>query len=142
MTQLIHRPRRLRKTAALRALVRETRLSADDFILPLFACPGTGVRKEISSMPGVFNLSVDLLVEECRAVADLGIPAVLLFGIPESKDELGSGAYAENGIIQQALRAIKSALANKLLLIADTCLCEYTSHGHCGVIAPSGEIAN
>ena len=140
MTQLIHRPRRLRKTAALRALVRETRLSADDFILPLFACPGTGVRREISSMPGVHNLSVDEIVREAAGAFELRVRGIILFGLPESKDEIGSGAYAENGIVQQAVQAVKKEVPD-LLVIADTCLCEYTSHGHCGVVQ-NGEVQN
>ncbi len=136
------RPRRLRMLPKVRDLVRETNLRTTDLIYPLFACPGSGVRREISSMPGVFNLSVDQIVEECRAVADLGIVGVIFFGIPESKDEQGSGAWSEDGIVQQALRAVTEALGDELLLVADTCLCEYTSHGHCGVVSPSGEIEN
>ncbi len=135
-----YRPRRLRRTEALRSMVRETRLSPVDFIYPLFVCPGKNVRKEIGSMPGNFNLSVDLLVEECRAVQALGIPAVLLFGLPPEKDEVGSDAYAEHGIVQQAVRAIKAALPS-LLVITDLCLCEYTSHGHCGQLR-DGDVAN
>lgn len=114
-------------------MVRQTRLSVDQLIYPLFVRPGKGVRQVIPSMPGQCQLSVDTLVEECRAVAGLGIPAVLLFGIPEHKDAVGSQAYAEDGIVQQAVRAIKSALPD-LLVITDVCLCEYTDHGHCGVI--------
>ncbi len=136
------RPRRLRMKPAVRDLVRETSLQVDDLIYPLFVCPGERVRKEVPSMPGVYNLSVDELVEECRAVADLGIPGVILFGLPESKDEAGSGAWIEDGIVQRALRAIKAALGDRLLLIADTCLCEYTSHGHCGVLSAEGQVAN
>ena len=123
-------------------MVSETRLAVDDLIYPLFACPGKAVRREVASMPGVFNLSVDRIVEECREVADLGIPAVLLFGIPESKDEQASGAWSDDGIVQQALRAIRDALGNRLVTIADTCLCEYTSHGHCGVVDKNGGIDN
>ena len=130
----IRRMRRTRATPQLREMVRETRLSVSDLVLPLFACPGEGVRREVGSMPGVFNLSVDLIVEECREAADLGIPAVLFFGIPESKDPEGSGAYGDDGIVQRALRAVRGALGDRLVLIADTCLCEYTSHGHCGVV--------
>lgn len=126
----------------VRDLVRETSLRTTDLIYPLFACPGSGVRREVSSMPGVYNLSVDQIVEECRAVADLGIIGVIFFGIPESKDEQGSGAWSEDGIVQQALRAVKDALGDDLLLVADTCLCEYTDHGHCGVVSKSGEIEN
>ena len=134
------RMRRLRRSEPLRRLVRETKLSVDSLVYPLFACPGEGVRKEISSMPGVFNLSVDKLVEECREVAKLGLPAVILFGIPEAKDELGSGAYAEDGIVQRAVRAVKKEVPG-LVVITDVCLCEYTSHGHCGKIE-NNEVAN
>jgi len=130
---LIHRPRRLRKSDALRALVRETRLTRDDFVLPLFVCPGTGVRREISSMPGVFNLSIDETTNEVSAAYDAGVRAIILFGLPESKDELASGAYAEDGIVQRAIRAIRQSTPG-VLIMADTCLCEYTSHGHCGVV--------
>jgi porphobilinogen synthase len=118
-------------------MVRETRLTVDQLIYPLFVRPGRGVRQPIKSMPGQFQLSVDTLVEECRAVADLGIPAVLLFGIPEHKDAVGSEAYADNGIVQQAIRAIKTARSD-LLVITDVCLCEYTDHGHCGAIVDRG----
>ncbi|MEE9234998.1 MAG: porphobilinogen synthase [Candidatus Acidoferrales bacterium] len=134
------RMRRLRRTEALRNLVRETRLTAANLVYPLFVVPGEGVRKEVGSMPGVFNLSVDELVKECREVKKLGLPGVLLFGIPEAKDELGSGAYAEDGIIQQAVRAIKKEVP-ALLVLTDVCLCEYTSHGHCGKVE-NGEILN
>jgi len=127
------RPRRLRTSAPLRRLVAETRVAVADLVYPLFVVPGTGVREEIESMPGNFHLSVDALVEETKRVADLGIPAVLLFGIPEAKDEVGSGAYAGDGIVQRAVRAIKAADI-LLLVICDVCLCEYTNHGHCGVI--------
>jgi porphobilinogen synthase len=136
----IHRPRRLRRTEALRGLVRETTLSTRSLVYPLFVCPGSQVKNEISSMPGNFRWSVDRLVEECKAVADLGIPAVILFGIPETKDEVGSGAYDKNGIVQRAVRALKKAVSN-LLLICDVCLDEYTSHGHCGLIK-NGEVDN
>jgi porphobilinogen synthase len=135
-----HRPRRLRRTEALRGLVRETRLSARSFVYPLFACPGTKVKQEISSMPGNYRWSVDLLVEECKSVFDLGIPAVILFGIPETKDEVGSGAYDPEGIVQRAVRAVKKAVP-ALLVICDVCLDEYTSHGHCGLIK-NGEVDN
>jgi porphobilinogen synthase len=114
-------------------MVRETRLSVDDLIYPMFICPGEGVREPISAMPGVNQLSVDQGVEECREVAGLGIPAVILFGIPESKDAAGTGAYADDGIVQQAIRAIKQNVPD-LMVITDVCLCEYTDHGHCGVI--------
>ena len=127
--------RRMRRTEALRSLVRETRLRPGAFIYPLFLCPGEGVRKEISSMPGVFNVSIDEAVKEAEEAALLGLGGLLLFGLPESKDEDGSGAYAEDGIVQQGLRALKqTTAAKKLVLIADVCLCEYTSHGHCGVV--------
>jgi porphobilinogen synthase len=130
---MIHRPRRLRRNNALRSLVRETRLSRDDFVLPFFVCPGSGVRREVSSMPGVFNLSVDEVTNEASAAFDSGVRSVILFGLPESKDELASGAYAEDGIVQRAIRSIRRAVPD-LMIIADTCLCEYTSHGHCGVV--------
>jgi len=128
-----HRPRRLRRTEAIRDLVRETRLSARWLIYPLFVCPGSKVKDEIKSMPGNYRWSVDLLVEECKAVHGLGIPAVILFGIPEKKDEVGSDAYASDGIVQRAVRAIKQAVPG-LIVICDLCLCEYTSHGHCGAV--------
>ncbi|MCC7261546.1 MAG: porphobilinogen synthase [Candidatus Latescibacteria bacterium] len=127
------RPRRLRANPLVRRMVRETQLRREDLILPLFVCPGTGVRREISSMPGNYQLSVDLLVEECRQVAGLGIPAVILFGIPPHKDAVGSSGYDPQGIVPQALRALKAAKLD-LVLIADVCLCEYTDHGHCGVL--------
>jgi porphobilinogen synthase len=129
------RLRRLRRSEPLRALVRETTLDPGDLIYPLFICPGEGVRREVSSMPGVFNLSVDEAVREGEEAAQLGIGGLLLFGLPESKDETGTGAWDENGIVQQGLRALKaSSAAKKLVLIADVCLCEYTSHGHCGIV--------
>ncbi|HKP47439.1 MAG TPA: porphobilinogen synthase [Pyrinomonadaceae bacterium] len=137
---LTHRPRRLRKTEALRSLVRETRLSREDFILPLFACAGTNVRKEIQSMPGVFNLSVDEIANEASAAFDSGVKGIILFGLPESKDETATGAYAEDGVVQQSIRAVKTS-APDLVVMADTCLCEYTSHGHCGVVR-DGEVIN
>ncbi|MEO8230878.1 MAG: porphobilinogen synthase [Ignavibacteriota bacterium] len=127
------RHRRLRYNPLVRDLVRETVLTKNDLIYPLFVVPGTKIRKEIKSMPGVFNLSIDELVKECKEVRDLGIPAVILFGIPEHKDEVGSEAYDANGIIQKAIRAIKAEVKD-LLVITDVCLCEYTSHGHCGVL--------
>jgi len=130
-----NRMRRLRRTESLRALVRETSLDPGDFIYPLFICPGEGIRHEVSSMPGVFNLSVDEAVKEAEEAASLGIGGLLLFGLPESKDEQGTGAYADDGIVQQALRALKaSSSSKKLVLIGDVCLCEYTNHGHCGII--------
>jgi porphobilinogen synthase len=134
------RLRRLRATPALRSLVRETRLEPGALIYPLFLCEGEGVRRAIGPMPGVFNLSVDEAVKEVEACAALGIGGVLLFGIPDEKDELGSGAYAEDGIVQRGLRAIKATrAAESLVTIADVCLCEYTDHGHCGVVARDGE---
>ncbi len=136
----IHRPRRLRRTEALRALVRETALSPRSLVYPMFVCPGARVQDEIRSMPGNYRWSVDLLAEECKKVADLGIPAVTLFGIPEKKDELGTGAYNPQGIVQRAVRAVKKG-APKLLVICDVCLDEYTSHGHCGVVK-NGEVDN
>jgi len=134
------RPRRLRRTDTLRRMVRETRLSVDRLIYPLFVVPGVDVQEEIPSMPGVFHLSVDRAAEEVRQVADLGIPAVLLFGLPHTKDYEGSEAWAADGIVQQALRAMRRA-APSLVLIADTCLCEYTSHGHCGLPGRDGQEA-
>ena len=132
--------RRLRRTDALRSLVRETSVEPGDLIYPLFVCPGEGVRKPVGSMPGVFNLSVDEAVREAEEAASLGIGGLLLFGLPETKDEQGTGAWDNNGIVQQGLRAIKkSAAARKLVLIADVCLCEYTSHGHCGLIKQTQE---
>ncbi len=136
----IHRPRRLRRTEALRGFVSETRLSVRSLIYPLFVCPGSQVKSEIHSMPGTFRWSLDKLVEECKSAADLGIPAVILFGIPETKDEVGSGAYDPNGIVQRAVRAVKKALP-RLIVICDVCLDEYTSHGHCGLIK-DGEVDN
>lgn len=129
------RMRRLRQTAALRSLVRETRLEPSGLILPLFLCRGEGVRREIASMPGVFNLSLDEAEKEAEDAARLGIGGLLLFGLPEAKDEEGSGAWAEDGIVQRGLRLLKGSQALRdLVLIADVCLCEYTSHGHCGVL--------
>ncbi len=127
------RLRRLRRTERLRSLVRETRLTPDALIYPLFVCPGEGVRKEVRSMPGVYNLSVDEAVKEARSAHSLGVPAVILFGLPEKKDEVATGAWAENGIVQQAARAIKSEVRD-LILLGDVCLCEYMSHGHCGIV--------
>ncbi len=128
-----YRPRRLRRSEALRAMVRETELSPDHLIYPLFACPGRGVREPIGSMPGIFQSSVDQIVEEAARVSDLGIRAVLLFGIPEKKDEQGSHAWLPSGIVQQAVEAIKKQVPG-LVVITDVCMCEYTSHGHCGII--------
>ena len=140
MSDLVYRPRRLRRTETLRALVRETRLAPEDFILPLFACAGEKVRREIPSMPGVHNLSVDEIAKEAAEASAIGVKGVILFGLPETKDEAGSGAYHEQGIVQQAVRAIR-ATAPDLVIITDTCLCEYTSHGHCGVVR-DGEVLN
>jgi porphobilinogen synthase len=132
--------RRNRASESLRRLVRETQLAPDDFILPLFAVPGKGVRKAISSMPGNFQLSIDELVKECADALKLGIGGVILFGIPDAKDEQASGAYADDGIVQQAVRAVKRELP-KLLVVTDVCNCEYTSHGHCGLVV-DGEVQN
>jgi porphobilinogen synthase len=130
---MIHRPRRLRRTDAIRSLVRETRLAPENFVLPLFVCPGTSVRREIASMPGVYNLSIDEATKEVSAAYDIGVRSIILFGLPESKDELASGAYAEDGIVQRAIRSIRQSTP-EIIVMADTCLCEYTSHGHCGVV--------
>src|SRR6266851_562013 len=135
-----HRMRRLRASESMRNLVRETQLAPTDFILPLFTVPGQGVRKEISSMPGNYQLSIDELAKECAEAHQLGIGGVILFGIPETKDELASGAYAEDGIVQQAVRAVKREIP-KLLVMTDVCNCEYTSHGHCGLVV-NGEVQN
>lgn len=135
-----YRPRRLRRNENFRRMVRETRLSVDNLIMPLFVVPGSRVVKPVGSMPGVAQLSVDRLVEECKEIRDLGIPAVILFGIPEAKDSVGSSAYSDNGIVQQALRALKNDVPG-LLLITDVCLCEYTDHGHCGVVV-DGDVDN
>src|SRR6202158_2397435 len=133
MTFPVTRLRRLRQNDQLRTLVRETRLTPEAFVYPLFVRPGEGVRKEVQSMPGVFNLSVDEAVKEARATASLGVPAVILFGLPETKDDVATGAWAENGIVQQAARAIKREVP-RLIIMGDVCLCEYMSHGHCGVV--------
>lgn len=129
----IHRPRRLRRNENLRRMTRETHLRVDDLIMPLFIVPGTGVENPIGAMPGIAQLSVDRAVEECQQIRDLGIPGVILFGIPDEKDAVGSDAYNDNGIIQRALRALKEEVPG-LTLITDVCLCEYTDHGHCGLI--------
>ena len=128
-----NRLRRLRQNETLRSLVRETRLTPEAFVYPLFVCPGEGVRKEVRSMPGVFNLSVDEAVKEAREAHSLGVPSVILFGLPEKKDEVATGAWAEDGIVQRAARAIKSEVRD-LIVMGDVCLCEYMSHGHCGVV--------
>jgi porphobilinogen synthase len=136
----VTRMRRLRRTEALRSLVRETHLHPGALIYPLFICPGEGVRKEISSMPGVFNLSIDEAVKEAESVAELGVGGLLLFGLPAEKDEQGTGAWADDGIVQTALREFKeNRKLDSLVQIADVCLCEYTSHGHCGVVARDGD---
>jgi porphobilinogen synthase len=135
-----HRPRRLRRREALRSLVRETRLSTAGLIYPMFVCPGTKVRNEVSSMPGVYQQSVDQIVEECREVEAMGIPGIILFGLPESKDPRGTSSTSAQGVVQRAIEAIRKAKL-KLLVITDVCLCEYTDHGHCGVIE-NGEVAN
>jgi porphobilinogen synthase len=132
-TYPIIRHRRLRYNPLVRDMVRETVLTKNDLIYPLFVVPGTKIKNPVKSMPGVFQLSIDELVKECKEVRDLGIPAVILFGIPDHKDEVGSGAYDANGIIQQSIRAIKAEVKD-LLIITDVCMCEYTSHGHCGVL--------
>jgi porphobilinogen synthase len=136
----VTRLRRLRMTPAIRMMVRETEISPSDFIYPLFACPGSRVKREIGSMRGAFQMSVDTIIRECAEVYSLGIPAVILFGIPDHKDEVGSGAYDDNGIIQQTVKAIKKEVP-EMFVITDVCLCEYTSHGHCGVVR-GNEILN
>lgn len=141
MTYPEHRPRRLRRNEGIRRMVRETNLSVDDLIYPLFVAAGRRPRKEISSMPGVFQLSVETLVKEVREVRGLGIPAVLLFGIPAKKDPVGSDACSDDGIVQTAVRAIKDAVPD-VLVITDVCFCEYTDHGHCGILTPSGDVDN
>lgn len=136
----VHRPRRLRRTEAIRSLVRETHLEPSNFIYPLFLVPGEGKRKEISSMPGNYQLSIDEAVKECEEAKSLGLGGVLLFGIPETKDELATGAYHDHGIVQEGIRAIKRATPD-LLVVTDVCNCEYTSHGHCGLIVDN-DVAN
>jgi porphobilinogen synthase len=133
VTLLTHRPRRLRRTESLRRLVRETRFSTDGLIYPMFVCPGTKIRTEVSSMPSVHQQSADQIVEECREVEGLGLPAVILFGLPETKDPKGASSLHAQGVVQRAIEAIRKAKLN-LLVITDVCLCEYTDHGHCGVI--------
>ena len=135
-----HRPRRLRRTEALRSMVRETRLSTAGLIYPMFVCPGKNVRQEVGSMPGIHQQSADQIVEECREVQSLGIPAVILFGLPETKDPRGASSLSSQGVVQRAIEGIRKANLN-LLVITDVCLCEYTDHGHCGVIE-NGEVAN
>ena len=140
MRELIYRPRRLRRTETLRRLVRETIVTRDDLLYPLFVTHERESR-EIPSMPGIYRFTVDDLCHEVEKVAEAGLPAIMLFGIPEEKDEAGSGGYAENGIVPQAIRAVRKAVGDALLIVPDVCLCEYTSHGHCGVIE-NGDVAN
>src|SRR6202451_2039383 len=128
-----NRLRRLRRTESLRCVVRETRLTPESLVYPLFICPGNGIRKEVASMPGVFNLSIDEAVKEVRAARALGVLSVILFGLPENKDEAATGAWADDGIVQRAARAIKSEVQD-VVVMGDVCLCEYMSHGHCGVV--------
>lgn len=135
-----YRPRRLRRNENLRRMIREHKISVDDLIFPMFVVPGKGVKNKISSMPGNYQLSIDNLVKEAKEIDSLGIPAIILFGIPEHKDEVGSEAYSSKGIIQEAIRALKDKIPD-LTIITDVCLCEYTSHGHCGVIK-NGEVDN
>ncbi|PID40179.1 MAG: porphobilinogen synthase [Proteobacteria bacterium] len=135
-----YRPRRMRRNAALRGLIRETHLVAEQFIFPLFVLPGKGIKKPIASMPGMFQLSVDMLEKEVKSCLQLGIKSVLLFGLPEHKDAMGSGAHAKDGIIQRAIKEIKNT-APEMLVISDVCLCEYTDHGHCGCLI-DGEVDN
>src|SRR5579862_4706165 len=132
------RLRRLRQNEPLRSMVRETRLSPASFVYPMFVCPGEGVRKEVRSMPGVCNLSVDEAVREASKTHSLGVPAVILFGLPEKKDEVATGAWAEDGIVQQAARAIKREVP-ELVIMGDVCLCEYMSHGHCGIVKATNQ---
>ena len=139
-TDIIHRPRRLRGSAALRNMVQETRLHSADFIYPLFVGEGQGVQKPVASMPGVSNLSIDTLLRECEAAQRDGVRAVLLFGLPDNKDAVGSGAYDEGGIVQRATRALKAEFPD-LLVVTDVCLCEYTDHGHCGIVR-DGRVLN
>ena len=138
--ELVYRPRRLRRTEAIRRMVRETVLTPQDFIYPLFVVPGKGVRQEVAAMPGVARLSVDLLVEEVKSAWEVGVPAVLLFGLPQKKDDTGSEAASPKGAVQQAVRALKKALP-ELVVITDVCLCGYTTHGHCGIVH-QGEVDN
>jgi len=140
MTFPLQRPRRLRRSEALRSLVRETRLTASGLVYPMFVCPGSKVRQEVSSMPGVYQQSADQIVEECSEVEQLGLPGIILFGLPETKDALGTSSLAADGVVQRAIAAIRKANL-KLLILTDVCLCEYTDHGHCGVIE-GGEVMN
>jgi porphobilinogen synthase len=132
----VTRMRRLRRTAEIRNLVCETRLTPDAFVYPMFVCPGEGIRKEVKSMPGVYNLSIDEAVKEVREVKSLGVPSVILFGLPDKKDEVATGAWAADGIVQQAARAMKREVPG-MILMGDVCLCEYMSHGHCGIVKAS-----
>ena len=134
------RPRRLRNSETMRRMVRETQLTVNDLIYPVFAVHGSNIREEIPSMPGCYHLSIDELCKEAASATDLGIPGLLIFGLPESKDETGSEAYAADGIVQQAVKAVKSTV-NDLLVVTDVCLCEYTSHGHCGIVE-NGNVLN
>ena len=136
----VTRPRRLRRNEAIRSLARETRLSTHGFIYPMFVCPGKNVRNPIGSMPGVAQQSVDTFLEECREVEQLGIPGIIIFGIPEKKDARGTEAYASDGVVQRAIEAVRRAKLN-LLVMTDVCLCEYTDHGHCGIVE-NGEVKN
>lgn len=138
---LIQRPRRLRETSALRHMVQETQLNPSDFIFPMFVVPGSGVKREIPPMPGNYHVSLDMIADEAAEVLDAGVPAVMLFGIPESKDEEATGAWTDDGIVQQATRRLKESHSD-LIVITDTCLCEYMSHGHCGVVNEDGYIEN
>ncbi len=140
MTFPLHRGRRLRRNEGIRLLARETRLGIEGFIYPMFVCPGTNVRQEVSSMPGIHQQSVDKFLEECREVESLGIPGIILFGLPEHKDATGTESSVSNGPVQRAIEAVRKAKLN-LIVITDICLCEYTDHGHCGVIK-DGEVAN
>src|SRR5215471_2850792 len=134
----VTRLRRLRRTEQLRSMVRETRLTPEAFVYPMFVCPGEGIRKEVRSMPGVFNLSVDEAVKEAASAFSLGVPSVILFGLPEKKDDVATGAWADDGIVQQVSRAIKSEVRD-LVVMGDVCLCEYMSHGHCGIVHSTAE---
>ena len=138
---LVQRPRRLRETSALRHMVQETQLNPSDFIFPMFVVSGSGVKREIPPMPGNYHVSLDLIADEAAEVLDAGVPAVMLFGIPESKDEKATGAWTDDGIVQQATRRLKESHSD-LIVITDTCLCEYMSHGHCGVVNEDGYIEN
>ena len=140
MSYPTHRPRRLRRNEALRSLVRETRLTPANLIYPMFVCPGTKVRQEVSSMPGVYQQSADQIVEEAREVESLGLPGIILFGLPENKDPRGLSSLHAQGVVQRAIEAIRKAKL-KLLVLTDVCLCEYTDHGHCGIVE-NGEVAN